>query len=282
MSLEPAVIVGTVTITPILESAVWSAAEVWIPDQDRDAVIAATREWCEVTVADDGWVVLPVRCYVVESAGRTILIDSGQGEDSPFVSRIPGWRVDAGDLIADLEAAGFAVGDFDQVVMTHAHPDHTGWNLRTVDGNVEATFPNARYLLCEPDWALVEQFGPLGAPLATLRDSGALELVAADTVLTEEVRLLETHGHTPGHVCIEVNSAGQQALILGDVVHHKISLANPARREAADNDQALATRLALYDRLAGSSTRILASHFETPAVGYLKQRGTGYEFSPKP
>jgi glyoxylase-like metal-dependent hydrolase (beta-lactamase superfamily II) len=279
MPVEPSVRVGNVTITPIVESALWSAPSEWLPEEDSDAVIAATREWCEVTVADDGWVVVPVRCYVVQSGGRTILVDSGQGEDSLFVSVLPGWRVDSGDLVAELATAGIAVEDIDQVVMTHIHPDHTGWNFRTVDGTPEPTFPNARYLLSEPDWALVEQYGPLAAPIASLRERGLLDLVAADTALTEEVRLLESHGHTPGHVCIEIESEGDRAILIGDVVHHKIALANPGAPESGDSDQALATRLALYDRVAGSDTLILASHFEAPAVGYFKRRGAGYEFS---
>jgi len=282
VSLEPTVPIGNVSITPIVESALWSSPEAWIPGQDHDSVIAATREWCEVTVAEDGWIVVPVRCYLVRSGERTILVDTGQGEDSPFASMIPGWRVDAGDLITDLAAAGVSVEDVDQVVMTHAHPDHTGWNLRTIDGALEPTFPNARYLLCEPDWSLVEQFGALAAPLVTLREHGVLDLVPADTTLTEEVRLVETHGHTPGHVCVQIDSGGEQALILGDVVHHKIALATPASREGGDSDDALATRLALYARLAGGATRILASHFEAPAVGYLRPRGDGYEFSETP
>lgn len=279
MSVEPTVQVGDVTVTPIVESALWSAAREWLPEEDADAVIAATREWCHVTTADDGWVVAPVRCYVVQSAGRTILVDSGQGEDSPFASILPGWRVESGDLVADLETAGFGVGDIDQVVMTHIHPDHTGWNMRTVDGALEPTFPNARYLLCEPDWAMVELFGDLAVPMVALRERGLLDLVAADTALTEEVRLLAAHGHTPGHVCVAIDSGGEQALLIGDLVHHKIALADPSHRESGDSDQALETRLALYEQLAGSDTLILASHFEAPAVGYLKPRGDGYEFS---
>jgi glyoxylase-like metal-dependent hydrolase (beta-lactamase superfamily II) len=166
--------------------------------------------------------------------------------------------------------------------MTHIHPDHTGWNLRTVDEVLEPTFPNARYLLCEPDWALVELYGALAAPMATLRERGLLDLVGANTALTEEVRLLEAHGHTPGHVCVAIDSEDERALIIGDVVHHKIALANPAGRESGDNDEALATRLALYERVAGTPTLILASHFEVPAVGYFKRRGEGYEFSETP
>jgi glyoxylase-like metal-dependent hydrolase (beta-lactamase superfamily II) len=280
MSLEPPVRVGNVTITPIVESALWSSPDAWIKGQDHSAVIAATREWCDVTVADDGWVVVPVRSYVVASEGQTIVVDTGQGESSPFAGMIPGWRVDGGDYLADLAAAGVDPASVDLVVMTHAHPDHVGWNTREVDGELVPTFPNARYLLCERDWTMVEGFAQLAErPLLSLRRLGVLDLAPGDRELTSEVRLLPTHGHTPGHVCVEIESAGERALILGDVVHHKLSLAHPELPEASDNDEALATRRALYARYAGSDVLILASHFEGPAAGYLKRRGEGYEFA---
>jgi glyoxylase-like metal-dependent hydrolase (beta-lactamase superfamily II) len=282
MPIEQTIEIGQVSVVSILESTLSCPPEVWINDGDPQAGIAAAREWCEVTIADDGWLTTPVRCYLVRSAGQTILVDTGQGADSPFVSAIPGWRVDAGDLIADLRAAGVDPADVDYVVMTHAHPDHTGWNLQTVEGITEPTFPNARHLLCELDWVLTEQFSDLARPLVELRASGALELVAADREITNEVRLLESHGHTPGHVCVAIESDGVEALILGDVVHHKVSLTDPEAREALDNDEAVATRQTLYQRLSGSDTLILASHFEAPAAGYLRPRAAGYQFDESP
>lgn len=280
MTIEPTVQVGDVSVTPIVESALWSPAATWIGGQDEAAVIAATREWCEVTVAEDGWVIVPVRSYVVRSAGQTIIVDTGQGEASPFGSLIEGWRTDGGTYLADLEAAGVDRTEVSIVVMTHGHPDHVGWNVHELAGALEPTFPNARYWLCDREWVLVEGFGELARrQILSLHDRGLIDLVVGDAELTGDVRLRPTHGHTPGHVAVEINSAGERALLIGDIVHHKLSLADPEGRESMDTDDAVSTRQALYEETAGSDIRVFASHFETPAVGYFHARGSGYEFS---
>ena len=271
--------VGDVAVTPIVESVLWSAPEVWIGGQDVEATIAATREWAAVSVGDDGAVVVPVRSYIVESQGRTMVVDTGQGTNSPYGTAILRFRPELGDYVGDLEAAGVDRASVELVALTHAHSDHVGGNTQLVDGVWEPTFPNARYLLPEPDWALVETLGALSeGPLLSLRERGVLDLVSADRVLTDEVRLVASHGHTPGHVCVEIESGGERALILGDVVHHKLSLADPTGREAVDTDEALATRQAWYERLADSDVRVFATHFEEPAVGYFRRAGEGYRF----
>ncbi len=279
MTVQETVRVGDVTVTPIVESMLWSAPEMWTDETNAEEMIAATREWAEVSVADDGWVVVPVRSYVIRSQGQTIIVDTGQGEHSPFGTMDLEFRPELGDYLGDLEAAGVDRSSVELVAMTHAHPDHIGGNTQLVDGVWEPTFANARYLLPEPDWALVQLFGELAeGPLLSLHERGVLDLVSADRALTEEVRFVASHGHTPGHVCVEIESGGERAVILGDVVHHKLQLADPAGREAAESDEAVATRQAWYERLATSDVRVFATHFEEPAIGYFERAGSGYRF----
>jgi glyoxylase-like metal-dependent hydrolase (beta-lactamase superfamily II) len=279
MTVQATVRVGDVSATPIVESVLWSAPEIWIGGQDVEAAIAATREWAEVSVGDDGAVVVPVRSYIVESQGQTIVVDTGQGEHSPYGTVLPQFRPELGDYLGDLEAAGVERASVVAVALTHAHPDHIGGNTQLIDGVWEPTFPNARYLLPEPDWDLVELFGALAeGPLTSLEERGVLDLVSADHVLTDEVRLVASHGHTPGHVCVEIESGGERAVILGDVVHHKLSLGDPTGREAEDSDEALTTRQAWYERLATSDVLVFATHFEEPAIGYFERAGEGYRF----
>lgn len=57
-----------------------------------------------------------VNAFVVQTAGRIILVDSGAGG-------INGWegRLNAALLTADIDSL-----DIDTVLLTHAHPDHGG------------------------------------------------------------------------------------------------------------------------------------------------------------
>ena len=59
---------------------------------------------------------ITVNAYVVQAGGRTILVDTGGGSTTVF---------SMGLLPENLRAAGFSPADFDTVVLTHIHPDHS-------------------------------------------------------------------------------------------------------------------------------------------------------------
>src|SRR3546814_6871598 len=52
-----------------------------------------------------------------------------------------------------LAAVGLSVEDIDFVMCTHLHVDHVGWNTRLVNGRWVPTFPNARYLFGDREFA---------------------------------------------------------------------------------------------------------------------------------
>ena len=56
-------------------------------------------------------------------------------------------------FLTDIEAAGYPRESIDTVLCTHLHVDHVGWNTMLVDGEWVPTFPNARYLIGEKEWA---------------------------------------------------------------------------------------------------------------------------------
>ncbi len=67
-----------------------------------------------------------------------------------------GWR--------RLKAAGLAPEDIDFVMCTHLHGDHVGWNTRLENGRWVPTFPKARYLFSQKEyayWSEVHQKTPL-------------------------------------------------------------------------------------------------------------------------
>ena len=79
-----------------------------------------------------------VNCYLVYSAGRLALIETGSGD-----YLLP----TAGKLQQNLKAAGVNPADIDTVILTHMHPDHSAGlmapyhnQMRTFDGAVEV-FP---------------------------------------------------------------------------------------------------------------------------------------------
>ncbi len=82
---------------------------------------------------------LHVHSFVLRSGGRTVLVDTGVGPESAPAFASTATR---GRLPEELDAAGVSPGDVDQVVITHVHDDHLGWNV--TEGTTSPLFANAR------------------------------------------------------------------------------------------------------------------------------------------
>lgn len=243
---------------------------------------ARRAEWPALTLDAQGRYACPINCLLVWSAGQTILVDTGNGTKPS--NRWPG----GGRLLDDMAAAGVQPGDVDLVVLTHTHGDHVGWNTVLRDGRLVLTFPRARYVAPRADWehytapAMVERFAFVRESLLPLRDSGKLELVAAETDITSEVRMLPAPGHTPGHCVVAVASQSQEVLHLGDLFHHRIQFEKPDLVRDQDD---------LPDLVPGSRRRIatlaweraalvLAAHDGHPGLGRVVRADGGVRFEP--
>lgn len=103
-------------------------------------------------------------------------------------------------------------------------------------------------------------------------DAGLADLVETDHKLTDDVRLEATPGHTPGHVSVHIESAGQHAMILGDANHTPVQWAEPDWGIPADVDpvRAAETRRRLIREHADSPLLLIGTHYPTPTAGHLR------------
>jgi glyoxylase-like metal-dependent hydrolase (beta-lactamase superfamily II) len=276
MPLGPNWTIGDVTVTSIIEidqhwRFAWLLPEVTEADVDQ-------IEWLRPHFIDEkGKMILRIQALVVESQGQRIVVDTCVGNEkdrpTPLFDKLQTTFFD------DLVAAGFGPDTIDQVVCTHMHVDHVGWNTRLVDGAWVPTFPRSRYLFgrIEYDhWAATDEtsvYGDvMGDSVAPVVDAGLAIFVESDHHLTDEVFLEPTPGHTPGHHSIRISSAGQEAVITGDMVHHPIQFPRPDLASGADTDSpaAIATRRSSFDRWATSGLLVIGTHFAGPGAGRLK------------
>jgi glyoxylase-like metal-dependent hydrolase (beta-lactamase superfamily II) len=181
-----------------------------------------------------------MRCLLIEHPDGLVLIDTGAGskEDQKFIdiygmelqADVPEQRPDETALEAGIRSAGFTPADVKVVINTHLHFDHAGGNTRrTADGVLVPTFPNATYVVQagEYDWAThtnertaASYFPPNFEPLHA---AGKLHLIDGDIEIVPGISARKTPGHVPHHQSLLIESAGQRALFLGDViptVHH--------------------------------------------------------------
>ena len=233
----------------------------------------------------DGRVLAAIHCFVIESDGRTIVVDTCVGNDKP--RDVKAWHQRQGPFLRDLAEAGYPRETVDAVVCTHLHVDHVGWNTMLVDGRWVPTFPKARYLFGRREWAHWQN-EPQGPDRAVRDDSvrpileaGLAELVESDQRITSEVFLEPTPGHTPGHVSVRISSRGEEAVITGDLMHHPVQCAEVswASRFDVDPEAARRTRRAFLERYAGRPVLVLGTHFAAPTGGRLVRDGAAFRFA---
>ncbi len=275
--------IGKVTVTKVVELEMTGGSRFLLPMATPE-VIREEIPWLIPDFADEnGRLKMSIHALVIETpGGRRILVDTCLGNDKQG-RKIPHWNERQGSFLADLAGAGYPVESIDTVLCTHLHVDHVGWNTRLVDGRWVPTFPQARYIFGRREyehWAGDEGAADRRAvfvdSVQPIMDAGLATLVEPDHQLCEEVRLVPTHGHTPGHVSVHIASDGAEAFITGDIAHHPCQLARLRWSSTADSDPdaAAATRRGLFGGLAGSEVLVIGTHFAGPTAGRVVRDGT--------
>ncbi len=280
--------VGRATITPIVEVESVTSPRFLFTGLDKAGVIdlAHRAPWLQGAFVDDaGYLLQRIQCLVIEVDGVRIAVDTCVGNDKQRAN--PGWHEQHLPFLTDLEAAGFPPATIDAVVCTHLHVDHVGWNTTLVDGAWLPTFPTARYLLARPEFEYWQATAfPDGDDyfvdsVAPVHDASQADLVAVDHVVDASIRFDSTPGHTPGHVSVVVESAGERAVITGDMIHTPIQIADIGRSSAFDFDQQAAaeTRASFLERYADDAL-VIGTHWGGPGAGRIVADGEGWAIEP--
>lgn len=254
-------------------------------DEPKGAVGAAL----DAALLPKDRVQMPFNVLLVRAGSELVLIDAGCGAS---------FGPAAGKLVPSLAAIGIEPDQITGVILTHAHRDHCGGLL---DAEQRPAFAHARLFVAKKEHDFWMSSSPdlggvavpaeakkefvLGAQRALGAYKDRLELVAGGDRILEGFELLDTPGHTPGHLAVVIGSGPDALLHLADVVHHHaLSFAHPGWRFAFDADPALAveTRGKILDRAATERLRLFGTHLPFPALGRVKKAGGAYEFVPEP
>jgi glyoxylase-like metal-dependent hydrolase (beta-lactamase superfamily II) len=228
-----------------------------------------------------------VNCYLIRSAGRLALIETGSGDYL---------QPTAGKLQANLKAAGIDLAAIETVILTHMHPDHSAGLADPKTG--EKFFPNAELVVHEneprhwqDDGAMSraserakklyfacarEQMAPYHNVMRTY--SGRVEVFPG-------VTSMPFHGHTPGHSGYMISSGKDSLLIWGDIVHvPEIQVPRPEVTIEFDTDPhaAAATRRRVFDMVATDRQLIAGMHVHFPGFAHVVKHGDSYAMVPEP
>ena len=267
---------GRLHITAVVERAGPTRPTWLLPDATPEA-LARHREWLAPHFLDEKDRFLQsIHTFVVRTPELTALVDTCVGNDKDRGGRQPFHMMHTA-FLEDLRAAGVPPESVDVVLCTHLHVDHVGWNTRLEHGRWVPTFPRARYLFARREW---EHWSTEPDPdtarimadsVAPILEAGLATLVDAEHRLSGEIWLEPTPGHTPGHVCVHVESAGAHAIFSGDLMHHPIQVAEPqwSSMFCSDKKQSAATRMAFVEKHADTATLILPAHFPDKSAGHV-------------
>ncbi|WTW93205.1 MBL fold metallo-hydrolase [Streptomycetaceae bacterium NBC_01309] len=233
----------------------------------------------------DGKFTMAIQTILVDTGTHRILVDTCIGNDRVTLPQLPPLQT---AWLANLKGLGYPPETIDAVVCTHLHFDHVGWNTHLVDGAWVPTFPNARYVIPRAEWEFWSNApdsdsvgrADLDNTLRPVFEAGLVDLVGPDHEVVDGVRLEAAPGHTPGQVAVVVESAGESAVVTGDLVHHPVQFVAPEVPSAADEDVegATATRRAFVERYADTGTLVVGTHFPSPTAGWLTRTDGGVRF----
>jgi N-acyl homoserine lactone hydrolase len=157
----------------------------------------------------------PVHGFVITHPGGAVLVDTGVGGPDEWLND---WRVVNRSVADTLAGLDMTPADIGLVINTHLHFDHCGQN---------AVFSHAACYVQRAELDRAQRESPelydwLGFANARF------ELLDGDTEVLPGLAVIATPGHTVGHQCVVVQSAGGPDLLIGDAAYTPHQYLGPA------------------------------------------------------
>ncbi len=183
--------------------------------------------WNKLNPADENnmcnWA---MRCLLVESGNRVILIDNGLGDkqDAKFFSH---YFLNGNDsLTKSLSKHGFNPEDITDVFLTHLHFDHCGGSVKwnSAKDGFELAFKNAMYWSNKKHWESAtkpnarEKASFLKENIMPIQESGKLKFLDESEKLTPEIAVKFVYGHTEAMMLPVINYNGKTVIYCADLI----------------------------------------------------------------
>jgi glyoxylase-like metal-dependent hydrolase (beta-lactamase superfamily II) len=223
---------------------------------------------------------LAMRPLLIETKDELVLVDTGAGnkEDAKFRD-IYGLENEGQPTALEdsIRLAGFQPADVTLVINTHLHFDHAGGDtVGQPDGSVVPAFPRVRHVVQRSEWEfshlqnervrasyLLPNFDPI-------YDAGQFDFAEGQAEIVPGVRVMPTPGHTPGHQSVLIQSQGQSALYLADLVPTSAHLPLPwIMGYDVEPIVTLETKRQVLDTVTRERTLLIFEHDPNIAWGYL-------------
>ncbi len=225
-------------------------------DVDKGAVLTPGS-------SDGTRIFIPIVAYLIQTGdGTNVLVDTGMHRKhiadplathrgQPFTEVLKIIMRPENDIAHRLGELGLLLEDIHILISTHFHFDHAGNH---------ADFGHARILVQRECY---EQAIATNAPTRNLFDLPHLryELVDGDVDVAPGVRLLETSGHTPGHMSVLVRLPQTGPVILAiDAIYMKENVETDNWGRYTDPDRARASARRLVELARQERALLIYGH----------------------
>ncbi len=275
--------VGDMEITAISDGyGAFPRIDGFVKNADAKDVAAALGE----AYLPTGVVRIPFTTLVVNTAGKLVLLDVGNGDMAAPTS---------GTWMANFRAAGFTPDMVDMIVISHMHGDHIN-GLRLKDGT--AVFPKAEIKVGAVEaafWFNADNAAKASAGMMKTNFDNAARVFAPiakdlshyawDKEVAPGITAIGAPGHTPGHTMFAIASGKDNFLAVSDITNiPALFVRHPdwAVLFDTDADVARATRHKVLDMVAAEKMHVGFYHADFPANGYIERNGSGYNLIPAP
>jgi len=181
--------------------------------------------WEKTNPPDDkNRILLGLNPLLIKTPDLNIIVDTGIGPRWDEKNKAI-YGIDRKPTLHEsLEKLGITEDDIDIVINTHLHFDHAGGNTVIRDGKTVPAFKSAKYVVQKGEWD--DAMDPNERTRASYRpedfvpvkEAGLFELIEGDKVITEGVKVFRTGGHNRNIQLVRVDSKGETAVFLGDMI----------------------------------------------------------------
>lgn len=220
-----------------------------------------------------------INAFLITLPGHKILVDTGSGQLFG-----PG---NGGRLVESLATQGIHPQDITDILLTHAHSDHSGGMVK--DG--QRVFTNARVFVGKPDIDFFfnnanqqktgydqSYFDIAQKTLKPYLDAGKIVPFSGSVELMPGITGTVHPGHTPGSAFYTLVSDGEKITFVGDIIHvAAVQFPQPNVTIAYDEDQDGATRVRTqaFESFMKNRELIAVPHLPFPGIGYVASNEHG-------